>query len=798
MSTMYICLSLLVSLIALSCGVPISPPTPTNTGISTFGLRNCYCSKCNRNTTVGVTLDNKTCIFVTLDQMFTFVNKTDYDQFIMRNLTHFKLFQQIGNELSLKREAFRYASFSGYYNSSSSNVRILLSEHGLNVCSQLSDDTYHITLDCHNCARGLELLYEDENNSIIMSEFAIPNFEPCSNDTNSVASPTDNATCFTVFKTNCSEPGYISTTEEFINVHRYLINKTSDTQNDLNLRFKINAKSNIQVFKETNLYKFYPEKVADDCLYIDIFGKQIYYHSCKLPAATLCEITGEISGSIQNESIPISMSSYDIKDENERRERLTIDHSTPNTNNKSANDINQTTSTPTHVTITESLNEIGNESLPMKTHLNETSDTHVEQEHLEQNISQINISTTVTPTDLPVTEQSNENKNDVPSKPTTIPIDLVTTDVKTNEIGGTTLQMHSNTTKDGYDISEQNTTQSNDYTARVNESSENPVETSTDSMNVGNENEIGESNGTETFSDILNENLPDQTFELQNCICSSCDKSRTVGKIYNGICYFITTDLRYRMAPTHVNMRNLVLDKYSPGVINDKITARIFQRLVGELRELLNRNIIVSFYSQAGMNTDALFTPNAKIGSRDKCFRYDINTNELSNSCIEQVILLTANISDIQEVFITPDVNTYTKCPFKTDAVATNLPDKCYISSAKECDFLPNITDVSETNNLRQYLLTTKLDNANIFDTFKHCFRINEPAQGECVYLDTQAIRLINHTCEAKTENICVINLTAQFSGTNACKSNIMVFVPLILFYLLNFVFDVDMPYHEK
>ena len=260
---------------------------------------------------------------------------------------------------------------------------------------------------------------------------------------------------------------------------------------------------------------------------------------------------------------------------------------------------------------------------------------------------------------------------------------------------------------------------------------------------------------------------------LLNCICDSCDPSTSIGKLYNGTCYFTSIDGRFQFRPITKYRQKVVDDKFSPVLISDITEIRILQQLVSELASELGETML-GIYTNSNINLTLSLIPTPKNIFGQKCQVYDIDRNDVLRECNQNnSILLRADESNA--VLYQPYKRiSYEECSFEKSAL-NFTGGFCLNITTDVCTKIQNQTITISTDRendfIKDYLIYNAQPRANELSLLMHTYKldpVNMRISDKCLYYDVQGKITFQEHCNLKTTfNICVI----QDFSSNISKS---------------------------
>jgi hypothetical protein len=264
------------------------------------------------------------------------------------------------------------------------------------------------------------------------------------------------------------------------------------------------------------------------------------------------------------------------------------------------------------------------------------------------------------------------------------------------------------------------------------------------------------------------------SYGLQNCYCNNCDPSKSIGKIYNGSCYFISIEqqlkVKYKFS-TPVNVSKTVnstdYNAYDVVILGNKSEdlRTVFHQVS---KELILKNIDSSIKLAVFFSKD--YAP--------QCFRL-FRRKHLSERCDwTNIALLKADRGEF--VTVSPfKPRLYKKCSFDENAAASiTSPKTCFVVK-KDGQCLPAVLQTEDFQNAFDYLISRTHDTTenaisqNLMfkiDSLNETLEINEYAivfsrvhvegNNTCLYIDVNEKLISYEHCTTK-KTLCQIRKPA-------------------------------------
>lgn len=260
------------------------------------------------------------------------------------------------------------------------------------------------------------------------------------------------------------------------------------------------------------------------------------------------------------------------------------------------------------------------------------------------------------------------------------------------------------------------------------------------------------------------------TYGLQNCYCVTCDPEKTVGKIYNKECYFITTNLNVSKGAQNLNGT-----RYLPAILDSKLATNVLRHVLNEFSTKSNKHEI-GLYTYKNKKTV-------------HCIIFDTRINLQTRTC-NHVVLDTLYLKAKKENFITlrpfqiPD---FPPCSFDKKAVAMVREKHKCIKAVKgpSCE----LSHVTQRNfdNVHNYLLnithpmneTYGTENQTVFKvaTIKGNL-MNKYAgifydgvsrkKAKCAYINLMTKEIMySAVCDRPSTNLCMISKHVELNSNS-------------------------------
>ena len=257
-------------------------------------------------------------------------------------------------------------------------------------------------------------------------------------------------------------------------------------------------------------------------------------------------------------------------------------------------------------------------------------------------------------------------------------------------------------------------------------------------------------------------------FGLQNCYCNECDPSKTVGKVFEDKCYFLTTEDDVRL---DTRTRTLHTDRFNYSVfIGESSMDEILTEQIAV--EIVLRNIRPSVRVALGLRL------NGNVGVRClQVFRRKWTAVECKTF---MPIILVANVGKykLHAKYEIPD---YPKCKFDKEAVNSSFgEERCYKIMNKTKCRLVEIKNMKDLENIQKYLVNiaqNRLSENRTHDmrvTYRikdivpdlrkneHYLvfsRVESQRKGnKCMYMNPFSKTILYDLCEFSAESICELS----------------------------------------
>ena len=263
----------------------------------------------------------------------------------------------------------------------------------------------------------------------------------------------------------------------------------------------------------------------------------------------------------------------------------------------------------------------------------------------------------------------------------------------------------------------------------------------------------------------------ESTFGLPSCYCATCDPIETVGKVYNGLCYFITLDDEFLLSYTYMEQHQVIKSSYSPPLIKSPEERLLLIAIANELyaskQDLIIDPLSIVFFNGSHDENSQYKFPVLTISDG----RYWIDSVDGLAPMIG-VLMARPGFFTVKPPFVPP---VYTPCTFESNA-AQYQEDWCMeITNASECQLF-NISSLNDMITVYNYTVSKyqaripKLaDSSTSFKigsiSQELSSKFNELAmypntktnENSCLYLDLHGKQILYDECSRSTSKVCMI-----------------------------------------
>ena len=267
---------------------------------------------------------------------------------------------------------------------------------------------------------------------------------------------------------------------------------------------------------------------------------------------------------------------------------------------------------------------------------------------------------------------------------------------------------------------------------------------------------------------------------LRDCICSTCNHYETVGKVFNGQCYFISTISQGRPVDVYDGLNGT---SYKPAGIERVEEMRLIQQLSFEAKVNLGKDDIFFYTTSRKTATDLnkyIFPP--PNGKSSHCVRFENSDDilipyNIYDDCDSETNVILVENTTYQEYG--PYVNTSkTECDFDANAVKTLKSWFCLKASDTTCDVKRtervnffHIVNTMQAGNMMAYLRDVSQGQAHSLGLLKSTYRVDnvnfKTMDGNCLYFDVQGKTTFLSSCDLNTSNLCLVSKYSNNKKTN-------------------------------
>ncbi|MES9882943.1 MAG: hypothetical protein ABW185_18905, partial [Sedimenticola sp.] len=263
------------------------------------------------------------------------------------------------------------------------------------------------------------------------------------------------------------------------------------------------------------------------------------------------------------------------------------------------------------------------------------------------------------------------------------------------------------------------------------------------------------------------------SFGLQNCYCDRCRPENTVGKIYNGSCYYVSTDNGHRFRVIEGNRDRLVRWRYTPAIIGGLDIGTVFKQVSNEYY-LKNFEFEIGFYVQDEVPPRRVLRPLESEPLANKCLVYDVQAGKIIKDCTRPYVIFMK--AERSTYFLLPkfQAQPYDPCPFDAEAMSMVGRQKyCVKASTKRCELHTANIYPRNFENLHKYLTTITQPNANNLSDINSAYRIAgfhmkrfsqldylvrlEKRKDVCTFIDAQSKQVSSMSCSTSPKRLCEI-----------------------------------------
>jgi hypothetical protein len=259
------------------------------------------------------------------------------------------------------------------------------------------------------------------------------------------------------------------------------------------------------------------------------------------------------------------------------------------------------------------------------------------------------------------------------------------------------------------------------------------------------------------------------SFGLQNCFCATCDPHNTVGKIYDGRCYYITTSRGHRFKSTEKNTYRQVRMRYQPAIIDRPEIGTVFKQVSNEF-------YLKHVESEFGIFSDDsprfYIKPSSTAYAANKCYVYDAETSTIFKDCSRPYLVFMCANRTAYYALPVHRAEPYEQCSFDPSAMAMVGRSKyCIKESEDECEYREATVYPRNFENLQRYLVNVSQPNAANLTGAKYRvagFKLKSftqldynvrPAKKtvKCWFIDVQSKQVNPLACRASSKKLCEI-----------------------------------------
>ncbi len=263
------------------------------------------------------------------------------------------------------------------------------------------------------------------------------------------------------------------------------------------------------------------------------------------------------------------------------------------------------------------------------------------------------------------------------------------------------------------------------------------------------------------------------SFGLQNCYCDKCRPENTVGKIYNGSCYYISTDKGHRFRVVEGNRDRLVRWRYTPAIIDGLDIGTVFKQVSNEYY-LKKFEFEIGFYVRNDVPPRRVLRPLESDPFANKCFVYDVQSGQIIKDCGRPYVIFMK--AERNTYYLLPKFRAepYDPCPFDAEAMSmVGRRNYCIKASTTRCELHSANIYPRNFENLHKYLTTISQPNANNLSDFNSAYRIAgfhvkrfyqldylvrlEKGKDMCTFIDTQSKQVNSMSCSVSSKRLCEI-----------------------------------------
>lgn len=259
------------------------------------------------------------------------------------------------------------------------------------------------------------------------------------------------------------------------------------------------------------------------------------------------------------------------------------------------------------------------------------------------------------------------------------------------------------------------------------------------------------------------------SYGLPSCYCSTCDPNRTVGKLYNGLCYFITLEEDFYLSYAYMGKHQVVKSYYHPPLLQSTNERLLLIQMANELYASKRTQIFdplkIIYYDDGQSNYNTFKHPVLVIGDGRFGIKYD-------NGMLPGIGLLTATSGFYtkKHPFVQPKIQT---CSFDNQAAQYQRDSCVKVSNDSECDLF-SISSTFDMDAVYNYTVSEYQKNTVELAEYKTYYRIahvNEKLtskfkklaiypntktnESQCLFLDVQGKRILYDNCSLSSLRIC-------------------------------------------
>lgn len=293
-------------------------------------------------------------------------------------------------------------------------------------------------------------------------------------------------------------------------------------------------------------------------------------------------------------------------------------------------------------------------------------------------------------------------------------------------------------------------------------------------------NPVTSSESITSISSIADENV--STYGLPSCYCNACDPTRTVGKIYNNVCYFLTLNESFKIVARQANKTRPVMNDYRPAIVKSLALTKIFSQVSNEmkLKHFEGQFLKVVFFLEKPANITMLLPSTSdnisKFEDQTSCLKLVLSEDKrhMGRDCKrEHIVFLTATNFISLPPFEVPSPKA---CSFETNAVAYVSKNQClkvkemnedcaytYITDRLEFqavhNYLMNLTQEQSLNiTVGKYLRFHGIDQGVVSTNHMYSIYKDGRSGNNCIFFDVERKQIVFDQCERSHKNLCTIS----------------------------------------